>query len=382
MLDGAGFWGADVKLCTDITNCRGGFSPGTVRVPARWQLKSARLFTYRIYGLTVASNLPIAGGWPATLPTHADLRVHLGELPLRREGIPETAWLLRYSSGHRQGKGEPAVRIWEFPSQGCFRVLYDDGTQFLITGGGSEVWATWPAERLTLEDAVVYLLGPILGFVMRLRGTVCLHASAVRVGDQAVALAGGAGFGKSTTAAAFALGGFKVLSDDITALSEQDGAFFVQPGHTRLFLWPASVEALCGAPNALPPLVPNWDKRYLDLEANGSRFQRERLPLGVVYLLDRSDNGRGPSIEKPNAAWALVRLLGNCYVNRVAHRLSRRLEFETVTKLLSTVPVRVVHPHADPARLTELREAIVRDVESLMAPRWPERVPASLDASA
>lgn len=340
------------------------------------------MFLYGIYGLTVVSNLPMAGAWPSMRQAEADVRIHFGELPSYPKRAPGAAWLPRYVSSHLGENGQPLLRIWECTGRRHYYHLYDDGAQFLVDGSGSEVWADWPAERLTLEDAVIYLLGPILGFVMRLRGTVCLHASAVRVGDQAVALAGGAGFGKSTTAAAFALGGFRVLADDITALTQQDGAFFVQPGHTRLFLWPASVEALCGAPNALPPLVPNWDKCYLDLEANGSRFQHEPLPLGVVYLLDGSDNGRGPSIEKPNAAWALVRLLGNSYAHRVAHRLSRQLEFETVTKLLSTVPVRVVHPHADPARLTELREAIVRDVESLMAPRSPERVPASLDASA
>jgi len=41
-------------------------------------------------------------------------------------------------------------------------------------------------DPLTAEDAVVYLLGPVLGFIMRLRGIVPLHASAVMIGSGAV----------------------------------------------------------------------------------------------------------------------------------------------------------------------------------------------------
>ena len=42
-----------------------------------------------------------------------------------------------------------------------------------------------------------------MGFVMLLRGIVCLHASAIAIDDEAIALLGPAGSGKSTTAAAF-----------------------------------------------------------------------------------------------------------------------------------------------------------------------------------
>ena len=49
-------------------------------------------------------------------------------------------------------------------------------------------------------------LGPVFAFVLRLRGAVTFHASAVRIGD-AVAFLGPQGAGKSTTAAALALRG-------------------------------------------------------------------------------------------------------------------------------------------------------------------------------
>jgi len=119
--------------------------------------------------------------------------------------------------------------------QAYFKLHYSDGTEFIIDRKGTEVWCVWP-DTLTLEDAVVYLLGPVLGFVLRLRGITCLHASAISVGDRAVVLLGPAGAGKSTTAAAFAKLGYPVLSDDVLALSDQNTTFLAQPAYPHLHL--------------------------------------------------------------------------------------------------------------------------------------------------
>ena len=57
---------------------------------------------------------------------------------------------------------------------------------------GREIWADWP-EDYTLEDASTYLIGSVIAFALRLRGIVCLHASAIAVGGQAIALMGAPG---------------------------------------------------------------------------------------------------------------------------------------------------------------------------------------------
>ena len=108
---------------------------------------------------------------------------------------------------------------------------------------GSEVWADGP-ENYALEDTATYLVGPVMGFVLRLRGSLPLHACSVAIGDKAIALMGPQGAGKSTAAAAFARLGYSVISEDVTALSESGGRYMVQPGYTRVNLWPESAEAL------------------------------------------------------------------------------------------------------------------------------------------
>src|SRR5262249_61728973 len=110
--------------------------------------------------------------------------------------------------------------------------------------------------------------GPIFGFLLRLRGVTCLHASAIAVDGRAIALIGPPGAGKSTTAAAFTQQGYPALSEDVVALCDLGDSFLVPPGYPLILFVPGSVQALFGSKDALPPLTPNWDKRYLDLTPN------------------------------------------------------------------------------------------------------------------
>ena len=127
------------------------------------------------------------------------------------------------------------------------------------------------------RDTATYLLGPVLGFVLRLRGIACLHASAISIDGRTVLLLGPAGSGKSTTAAAFACKGCRVLSEDVCALHCTPDGIFVQPGYPRLRL-PNSVGMLFGAQDALPLLTPNWNKRFLDLANGDSMFCTQLAP--------------------------------------------------------------------------------------------------------
>src|SRR5439155_24208272 len=132
-----------------------------------------------------------------------DVQIWLQSSPSSLGEMLETAPELWYTSPDQDDRGSPNLTAWKMARQAYFKLHYSDGTEFIIDRKGTEVWCVWP-DTLTLEDAVVYLLGPVLGFVLRLRGITCLHASAISVGDRAVVLLGPAGAGKSTTAAAFA----------------------------------------------------------------------------------------------------------------------------------------------------------------------------------
>jgi len=238
---------------------------------------------------------------------------------------------------------------------------YADGTEFHLDRTGTEIWATWP-EEATLEDTTTYLLGPILGFVLRLRGTVCLHASAIAIDGRAVALLGPPGAGKSTTAAAFAQLGYPIFSDDVVPLFEKEGEVFVRPGYPHLRLWPDSVNSLFGSAEALPRLTPTWDKRYYDLRQNGNRFQDKPLRLAAIYILgERSEDPGAPSVETLSSHDGLMTLVTNTYVNYLLDKEMRAREFELLSRVVRRIPLRRVRPRTDPSRVAQLCEVIVAD---------------------
>lgn len=319
-----------------------------------------------VYGLRLAANVILPGLSFQPNSEALDVRVHL------KEGWPFSSTLRvpsrdLYISSDCNLDGKPTVRVGLLRGGEYFDFLYGDGARFAVERRSREVWADWP-ENYTLEDACTYLLGPVMGFVSRLRGMVCLHASAVAVGDRAIALVGSTGAGKSTTAAAFACSGFPVLSDDIAALSGEGCQWLVQLGYPRVNLWPDSVRTLFGSEDSLPQITPTWDKRYLPLGRNGHHFGSGPLPLGAIYILDSRDPTlTTPVIEGVSAKDALITLVANTYVNYLLDQDMRGTEFDVLSRVVSGIPVRRVRPPDDPSAILGLCSAIAADARRVMA---------------
>jgi len=310
-----------------------------------------------LYGLGVISDRPIPGVPSSTIASE-DVRISFGSLPAWLNDVTATQIETSYVAENKSECGEPALRVFRVLDGKYYRFYYADQTEFLIDRAGTEVWAHWSAS-LTLEDTATYLLGPVMGFVMLLRGIVCLHASAIAVGDKAIALLGPAGSGKSTTAAAFSDCGYNVLAEDVVTLDDHGRQFLVRPGYPCIRLWPASVKALYGSESHLPKLTPNWDKCYLDLS---ERFHTQPLPLAAIYQLgERRHDAKAPFVESLDRSEGLLSLIANTYATKLMDRQMRAREFELLTRVLNNVPLRRVTPHADPARIPELCDTILKD---------------------
>ncbi len=322
---------------------------------------------HMVYGLQLAANVALPGlpaqrdsETPDLLIELRDRRACPGTLPAFDENF--------YSSSRSGPGGQPNLRVGLSPGGEHFGFFYGDGVRFAVHRRGREVWAEWP-ENYTLEDACTYLLGPVMGFVLRLRGVVCLHASAVAIGDRAIALVGQPGAGKSTTAAAFGCEGFAVLSDDIVALADKGVQFLVQPGYPRVNLWPDSVLTLMGSVDALPRITPTWAKRYMPLGRNGRRFASRPLPLGAIYILESRDTAlNAPVVEEVSGEEAFMALVANTYVNYLLDQNMRRTEFDVLSRVVSKIPIRRVRPPAEPSAIFDVCEAIASDAKRAMAP--------------
>jgi len=322
-------------------------------------------FNYFVFGLRLRSNLFLPGVVPTDSSTDQyDVALHLGTLPDHATENPRVAEELIYSSADTNASGEPALRIWNVGRGAFVRLAYADGTQFWLDRERANVWATWPDE-LPIENTVSYVLGPVLGVLLRLRGVTCLHASGVSIEDRAAVFVGQTGTGKSTTAAAFARQGYGVISDDIVALVERDGVFQVMPAYPHLCLWPESVEILYDSPEALPRLLPNGDKRRMSLGVEGTKFENRCLPLGAIYVLGERRPDPAPYLEVTRPQSALLALVADTYANKILDREMRAREFAVLGRLVTTIPIRRVYPNADASRLKELCKLICEDFTSL-----------------
>lgn len=310
-----------------------------------------------LYGLGVVANRPIPGVPSSTIASE-DIRISFGSVPAWLNDVTATQIETSYIAEYKSECGEPALRVFRVLDGKYYRFHYADQTEFLIDAAGTEVWAQW-STPLTLEDTATYLLGPVMGFVMLLRGIVCLHASAIAVDNKAIALLGPAGSGKSTTAAAFSDRGYGILAEDVVTLDDRGDHFLVRPGYPCIRLWPASVKALYGSETHLPKLTPNWDKCYLDLR---DQFHAEPLPLAAVYhLCERRHDTIAPFVESLDRSEGLLSLIANTYATKLMDKQMRAREFELLTRVLNNVPMRRVTPHADPARISELCDTILTD---------------------
>ena len=240
---------------------------------------------HRLYGLLLKTNCSDPRRSPLPNP---DARrrcpnpPEIQNVPASDLELPSEAF---YVSQMRDENGESGFAKPRFlaDTKAALTLVYSDGTRFALERRGNEVFADWP-DPLTLEDVAPYLVGPVLGVVLRLRGMVPLHASAVSIGDQAIALVGPAGAGKSTTAAAFARCGYRVISDDVVALqarwislwdparlSAREPVDRVGASHVR-------VQRVAAAHQSWPV-----DKRFMPLDPRAGQFETRSLPLGA-YL--------------------------------------------------------------------------------------------------
>jgi len=316
------------------------------------------------YGLHITSNCRVPGLPADEGPAGGDLEIHLND----GTKFPDLFGEFLYTSENVDEFGRPCLRVGRLCT-GAYGLFYSDGPRFVVDPHGHEILADWPA-GYCLEDAVTYLSGPVLAFVLRLRGIISLHASAVAVEGRAIALVGSPGAGKSTLSAAFAKSGYAVLSDDVVALIENGACFRAQPGYPRVNLWPDEVRALFGSEDALPRITPTWDKRFLPLDQDRFLFEPQALPLGVVYVLRSREAGRPACRIGPVARpLAMITLVANTYLNYLLDKNMRSREFGVLGRLVNSVAVRFVDSPDATSQLGELVRAIVVDAKEAFSAR-------------
>jgi hypothetical protein len=216
--------------------------------------------TYRAFGLTIASELPLPG-----LPTANGTP----EVQIRRGTVPEWNGDAAISYGDRcQINGQEwTVRFKALPFAG------------LIRDGNLVQFEADPAQE---EASSLHVLGSCTGALLFQRGLVPLHGNTIAGPAGAAMLAGRIGTGKSATTFALLQRRYNLVADDISAVSFEANVPRVMPGFPRLKLWKATLEHFGRDHSDLSRLRPGIDKFHYPVD---DRFCAEPQKLNAIYIL-------------------------------------------------------------------------------------------------
>lgn len=254
-------------------------------------------------------------------------------------------------------------QFWE-TSNGYLCLKYQDGPLFIFSPEGDRIWVD-ECTDIRVGELSLYILGPVLGFTLRLKGILCFHASAFQIDDFSIAIVGPSGAGKSTIAAMFASLGYTIFSDDILAIEERMEVPYACPGCPRIRLWSDSLMQLHGDEKGFARLIPGWDKRYLDLNGQAYQFASKPAPLAAIYILAPRASETQARIDNITGTERMLSLIRNTYRNELLSASMRAHEFQSIKRIVNKISIRRIVASDNLTGIERLCEMIIQDASDV-----------------
>lgn len=258
------------------------------------------MYSYRVSGLAVASELDLPGLIPGDADCAPDVTIHRAAVPMALDGA------------------EAVGPTWQRAGR-RFLLRIPDIARFLLEDGDRITFE--PEAGAEPQDVAVFLSGSVFGILLHQRNQIVLHASAVMVGDKAVLFCGQSGAGKSTLAAALGEHGHALIADDQCAIDiGGDGIPRIQADGRQLRLWDRSISELGLVERRGAPMRHRLRKFYVEPVTASDAV----MPIGAVYALAEARHPEEPGIERPNVVDATKLLAANAYRPTLIHRFGQR----------------------------------------------------------
>ena len=242
-------------------------------------------FDYSLFGLHIRSELRLPELLAADLTSEPQVHVRFGPVPEAAEAGLRTI-----------------DRGAQLSIEAIARYAIIDGSQIIID------------REPDVPDANIrlYLLGSAMGIVLHQRGLLPLHANAVEIEGKAFAFTGASGAGKSTLATWFHDHGYRIIADDVCAISfDRNQQPFVSPGLPRLRLWREALEVSGRQAARFERSYAgddSWDK--FDVPLPRETAVQSEVELAGVYLLVK---GEALAIDRLQGIEATEAIFANTY---------------------------------------------------------------------
>jgi len=260
---------------------------------------------------------------------------------------------------HWEVDGEPWLSLAKHDDQYLLR--FHDIADFAVAPKRREIIAE--AIGGTPVDTLIHLLlNQVIALIAGASGRLVVHASAVRVGDGAIAFVGKSGQGKSTLAASFGASGFPLVTDDCLMLDLHDDRLIATPSYPGLRLWHDSAVHVFGEKTDFAAVAHYTSKKRVGVGHSPAAFADTPLPLTRMYFLDPAADAadmREVRITPLSPRDVFTELVSFSFQLDVTDRNVLRREFELLGSI-ATRPLffRLSFPH-DYSRLPEVQRAIL-----------------------
>lgn len=266
---------------------------------------------------------------------------------------------------------ENGTKLWHTQDWTCVEYSQspDLALRFYISKDGTNVISEKP-DAIPSGDIESFVVGPILGYVLRIHDRICLHASVLEHKNKSFAIIGHKGAGKSTTAAALLQAGARLVSDDIAMILQNDKKqFIVYPGYPGTRLMPNVLSTFSLDQYDYKQVVSNNDKRIVPLSiqadkqpCEGWQFQPLPCQLAAIYVLNqRQADLTATQIMSLPKAQACIALTPHGYAGRSINKQQKNQEFEFMALLSRSIPIKSVDRPDNLECLPDIADALLHD---------------------
>ena len=308
---------------------------------------------YRLYGLTVGSAFPFRYYLEPSRET-PDLRfVYHG---VASETDPPGSEVAVGGFGGESGR--TVMRL--FRNGGLETVVFPGIAAFECSADVINAYAFIEGIEYLVE---ICLVGNVMAYWLERRGICALHASAVMVDERAVAFIAGTSRGKTTTACGFVAAGHPLLTDDILPAETGPGGVTVRPAFPQMKLLPEQLGILRGDPGRFEKVHPLFEKLMVPIGNGIGCYHSRSVPFGCIYLLDRDEDGGGPSVLPVNRGEALMELVRHSFAAELIDAVDRGpRRLERLAAVARAVPMRRLRIPSGYGRLEDVRLLVLDDM--------------------